>query len=203
MSDLDRFAEWFQGTWPEAGDRLPALLAFAAALREASGRVALVSHADRGRILSRHLPESLAPAFVNRVPAGSALLDVGSGGGLPAIPLGILRPDLDLTLVEPRAKKVRFLDRMLLEHGLHGRVVEGRLEDVPGPETPWGLVVSRALRWTPEMLRNLESLTREDAVLLRFGPHPAPAGIEGESLGEGHGIQVWPRPRWQELPDTP
>jgi 16S rRNA (guanine(527)-N(7))-methyltransferase RsmG len=203
VSDVDRFGTWFQSTWPDAGDRLPALLNYAAALHEASRRVALVSTADRDRILDRHLRESLDPAFVGRLPEGAALLDVGSGGGLPAIPLGILRPDLELTLVEPREKKVRFLERMILSLGLHARTVAGRIEEVPLREGEgWSHVSSRALRWTLPMVQELEARTLPDAILLRFGPYPGPDGLETAPLGGEHGIQVWPRSRWKDLPDA-
>ena len=60
-------------------------------------------------------------------------MDVGSGAGLPGIPLAIARPDLDLTLVEPMARRVEFLEEVVAglaePAGLRWRVVRGRAEE--------------------------------------------------------------------------
>ncbi len=80
-------------------------------------------------LVLEHLPDSLALAEV--LPVDAKLIDVGSGGGLPAIALKILRPDLTLALLEPRAKRVSFLRTALREIGISATVVPDRLLDPP------------------------------------------------------------------------
>ena len=55
--------------------------------------------------------------------------DVGSGAGLPGIPLALARPDVRLTLVEPMARRVEFLEEVVAELGAPWRVVRGRAEE--------------------------------------------------------------------------
>ena len=63
------------------------------------------------------------------IPHGARVIDVGSGAGLPGIPLSIARPDLDVILLEPLLRRTRFLDEVSAELGLSVRVVRGRAED--------------------------------------------------------------------------
>jgi 16S rRNA (guanine527-N7)-methyltransferase len=82
-------------------------------------------------LVDEHLPDSFGLAGL--VPAGARVVDVGSGGGLPAVPFALLRPDASLTLVEPRAKRVAFLRTALRELGLTADLLEARAEDLaPG-----------------------------------------------------------------------
>jgi 16S rRNA (guanine(527)-N(7))-methyltransferase RsmG len=92
-------------------------------------------------VVEEHLPDSFALAqLVGEAPD---LLDVGSGGGLPAIPFGILRPDVRLTLSEPRAKRRAFLTQVVHRLGLGARVVADRAESLePGR---FSAVVARAV----------------------------------------------------------
>jgi 16S rRNA (guanine527-N7)-methyltransferase len=92
-------------------------------------------------MVSHHLLDSLAvvPFFES-----GRVLDVGSGGGLPGIPLAIVRPDLDVTLIDSIAKKTAFLLQAKAELGLVNlRVATGRVEEFK-PETGFDLVTSRA-----------------------------------------------------------
>lgn len=79
------------------------------------------------RMLTHHLLDSLA--LLPQVGPGP-LLDVGSGGGLPGIPLAIARPDLDVTLLDASQKKCGFMQQAAIELKLpRVRVVHGRVED--------------------------------------------------------------------------
>lgn len=81
-------------------------------------------------LLASHIPDSFALSAL--VPGGVSLVDVGSGGGLPALPFAVLRPDVALTLVEPRAKRAAFLRTATRELGLAAEVRGCRAEDLPG-----------------------------------------------------------------------
>ena len=67
----------------------------------------LIGPRELPRLWERHLLNSAAIASL--VPAGARVVDVGSGAGLPGIPLALVRPDLTVTLLEPLARRVAFL----------------------------------------------------------------------------------------------
>ncbi len=89
----------------------------------------------------RHLLDSLAIApYID----GERLLDVGSGGGLPGIPLAITYPEKEFTLLDSNSKKTRFLVQAKGELGLENlNVVHSRIEEYR-PERPFDMILSRA-----------------------------------------------------------
>ncbi|VEP40335.1 Ribosomal RNA small subunit methyltransferase G [Tessaracoccus lapidicaptus] len=104
------------------------------------------------RLWQRHVGNSLA--LDDAVPQGSDVADVGSGAGLPGLPLAIVRPDLRVTLIEPLLRRANFLQEAVDELGLGDRVtvVRARAEDV---RERYDVVVCRAvapleklLKWT-------------------------------------------------------
>lgn len=111
-----------------------------------------------------------------------AVIDLGTGVGIPGVPLRIVRPDISLTLVESKRKCVSFLTTLCRELGLSDvKVLEGRAENVVEGADVTGafdVVVSRAvgLRLLPAGLRFL----KQDGVFLASGP-PPDAGVEGNS----------------------
>lgn len=106
------------------------LLRYAQLLRDWNQRINLVSRRDTGRILSYHVVDSLA---VQRLlPPGARVCDIGSGAGLPGIPLAIARPDLRMQLIESSQKRSRFLQTAVTELGLtHVEVLSDRAESLP------------------------------------------------------------------------
>jgi 16S rRNA (guanine527-N7)-methyltransferase len=98
-------------------------------------RINLISRKDEERIIERHLLDSLTIFEVLSFPEGSRLLDLGSGGGLPGIPIKIAQPDLKVDLVEPTKKKCRFLQQVLEELGLEVvPVISKRAEELSKEE---------------------------------------------------------------------
>jgi len=82
---------------------------------------------DPVRMISRHILDSLV---LMRYLSGSTLLDVGSGAGLPGLPLAIAKPDLSCTLLDSVGKKTRFMQHAVTELGLTNiDVVHARVED--------------------------------------------------------------------------
>ena len=103
----------------------------------------MVSEGDRGRLRQRHLVDSLRAAPLLGDPAGD-VVDLGSGAGLPGIPLSIVRPDLSFRLVEVRHRRAAFLE--LVVDALEIRnatVVQGPIERLAPP--PSDVCLSRAL----------------------------------------------------------
>jgi len=90
----------------------------------------LIGPREVPRLWERHLLNSAAIASL--VPVGARVVDVGSGAGLPGIPLALARPDLTVTLLEPLARRVAFLTECVRRLGLERvTVVRGRAEEGP------------------------------------------------------------------------
>jgi 16S rRNA (guanine527-N7)-methyltransferase len=124
------------------------LLAYLALLARWNRVHNLTALRDAERMVSHHLLDSLAVLpYVDALTgtaAPAALLDVGSGGGLPGIPLAIARPGMAVTLLDSVAKKAAFLNQVRAELALDNvRVVCGRVESF-APEAAFPLIISRA-----------------------------------------------------------
>lgn len=122
----------------------------------------LIGPREIGRLWERHILNSIA--LESLIPEGCRVADVGSGAGLPGIPLAILRPDLEMTLIEPMLRRSNFLTEALDELGLDDRVtvVRGRAEDA---DLHVDVVVSRAvaklatlINWTTDLIVESGSL---------------------------------------------
>ncbi len=113
------------------GDALPAVLSFVAKLASDGVTRGLIGPREVPRLWERHVLNSAAVA--EAVPEGARVVDVGSGAGLPGIPLGLARPDVALTLVEPMARRVEFLQEAVAElaewQRTPWRVLRGRAEE--------------------------------------------------------------------------
>ncbi len=120
----------------EIGTTMARLRAYAKLLLEWNrGYSNLISRNDEGRIVERHLAESLEPAHWLKDGGHKRWLDLGSGGGLPAVPLILVGVGESWTLVESRRNKTLFLRKVTEELGFTGVSVElGRLEMLEAPE---------------------------------------------------------------------
>ncbi len=104
----------------------------------------LLGPREADRLWERHLVNSAAAAAALPT-AGGLLADVGSGAGLPGIPLAILRPDLTVRLVEPLLRRATFLTEVVAALGLANvEVVRARAEDLHGAWTA-ATVTARAV----------------------------------------------------------
>jgi 16S rRNA (guanine527-N7)-methyltransferase len=88
----------------------------------------LIGPREVERLWGRHLLNSAVISEL--LPEGSRVVDVGSGAGLPGIPLALARPDLRLTLLEPMARRVAWLNEVVEQLGLSVSVIRGRAEEV-------------------------------------------------------------------------
>ncbi|MGH8369570.1 MAG: 16S rRNA (guanine(527)-N(7))-methyltransferase RsmG [Gammaproteobacteria bacterium] len=110
---------------------------------------------DPGQMVTRHLLDSLAIARFLR---GGRVLDVGSGAGLPGIPLALSFPERQFVLLDSNGKKTRFMIQAAAELGLHNvEVVQVRAEDYR-PAEPFATVVSRAFASLADFLALTEHL---------------------------------------------
>ncbi len=126
----------------------------------------LIGPREVPRLWERHVLNSAAVA--EAVPADARVVDVGSGAGLPGIPLGLARPDVTLTLVEPMARRVDFLAEAVAELGAPWRVVRGRAEErsVIAAVGPVDVVTARAVAPLPRLVAWCRGLLRPGATLV-------------------------------------
>jgi 16S rRNA (guanine527-N7)-methyltransferase len=152
------------------GDALPAATAFVGRLSTDGVTRGLIGPREVPRLWERHVLNSAAVA--EAVPPGARVVDVGSGAGLPGIPLGLARPDIELTLVEPMARRVEFLEEVVAElaapAGLRWRVVRGRAEDrsVATAVGAVDVVTARAVAPLPRLVGWVRGLMRPGAQLV-------------------------------------
>ena len=144
------------------------LLDYLALLARWNATYNLTAIRDPRDMVAKHLLDSLAmhPHVDAIAAAGGALADLGTGPGLPGIPLAIAKPGLRVTLVESNGKKVRFLREAVRKLGLvNVDVVESRIEafDAPGR---FDAITARALATLPLILELGGHLLRPGGVLL-------------------------------------
>src|SRR5437867_12261122 len=101
-----------------APPQLDLLLAYQELLRERGIPLGLVSAGDRDRLWERHIVDSLRGSSCIPGRQGGKVADLGSGGGLPGIPIAIARPDLLVHLVEGRARRAAFLELAVAHLGI-------------------------------------------------------------------------------------
>lgn len=128
----------------------------------------LVAPCSAEEFAVRHLLESLFVA--NLIPEGSKVTDVGSGGGLPGIPLAIFRKDLCLNLIESKAKKAEFLQKAAEECGIADRirVINSQFSEAAAPKE--GIVTARALDRFPRVFPKLVKWAEGRRLILFGGP---------------------------------
>ena len=155
--------------FPElTADELQQLDTIAATVWEWNQHINVISRKDP-LVMERHVLHSLGIAKVVRFTEGATVLDVGTGGGFPGLPLAVLHPECQFLLCDSIGKKVRVVEAAAKAAGLTNvRALHARAEDVPGA---FDFVVSRAvkrmagfLEWVDDKIRSSQN-------------HPLPNGV--------------------------
>lgn len=114
-------------------------------------KINVVSRKDIDELYLRHVLHSLGISKVINFKAGTEILDVGTGGGFPGIPLAILFPDVHFTLIDSIAKKIRVVQNVVAGLELENvTVINGRVEE---QTSQYDFVVSRAVAAMPTFVR--------------------------------------------------
>jgi len=140
------------------------LLAFAALLGKWNKVYNLTALRDESQVISHHLLDSLA--VLQHLGTAQRLADIGSGGGLPGIPLAIARPEMNVALVESNQKKSAFEQQAKIELGLANVSVHCARVEVRQPSEKCDVVISRAFSDLAEFVQLSGHLLTEDGALL-------------------------------------
>jgi 16S rRNA (guanine527-N7)-methyltransferase len=140
---------------------------------ERSAAYNLIGPADRERFFTRHITECLCAQLLECAREEDHLVDIGSGAGLPGIPLAIAIPGLKALLVEPRLKKAQFLEMVLFKLGLADRVevFQGSADALARrsmSQLGAGLATARAVSRLPEVWLWSQALVRSGGWLATF-----------------------------------
>jgi len=116
-----------------------------------NSKINLISRKDIGNLYEKHILHSLGIAKVIRFTDRSAILDVGTGGGFPGVPLAILFPKVRFLLIDSIGKKIRVAEDIVGQIGLEN--VDCKQERVEDEKQQFDFVVSRAVMPLPDLLK--------------------------------------------------
>jgi len=140
-------------------------------------------------MVSKHLLDSLAVLpFVGK----GRVVDVGSGAGLPGIPLALAKPDVAFVLVDSNGKKTRFLEQVRIVMGLNNvEIVNQRIEDYR-PDIYFDTVIARAYANTRDILASTSHLHKDGTrILVMQGKLDKAIGVPGYELKQSHTLNVY------------
>ena len=163
------------------GDRLPLARAYAEHLVTTGVERGLIGPREAPRIWERHILNCAVVAEL--VPDGARLVDVGSGAGLPGIPLALARPDLGIVLVEPLSRRVDWLRSVIADLGLAIEVERGRAEE-PAVRRRWegaDVVTARAVAPLHRLAGWCLPFVRPGGLMMAVKGESAPQEVERDS----------------------
>lgn len=142
-------------------------------------KINVISRKDTESLYEKHILHSLGIAKVMEFAPNTKVLDIGTGGGFPGIPLAILFPETQFTLVDSIGKKITVVNAVAEGLGLSNvKAIHARAEDV---KEKFHFVVSRAVTQMPVFLRWLKGKFEKD----QFNPkHNGILYLKGGDLGE-------------------
>lgn len=133
-------------------------------------KINVISRKDIDNLYLHHVLHSLVLPKVMKFKPGAHILDLGTGGGFPGIPLAIYYPEVSFHLIDARAKKLKVVEAIASEIGLKNvKVTHTRIEDLRGKE--YDFVTSRAVTDLDRMIAWSRPLIKKDM------QHPLPNGL--------------------------
>lgn len=146
----------------------------------------LTTITDPFEVAVKHFLDSLAPAGI--IPPRSSMLDMGSGGGFPGIPLKIILPSLSVSLVDSSRKKVSFLKHVIRTLGLEGiNAFQARVENLSENKERFDVVICRAFSSLDKFIESASPVLAENGIMIALKGKTGYKETEPESLlGNGN-----------------
>ena len=168
------------------GDQIDQARSFAQTLANDSDELGLLGPRELDKLWSRHILNSAVVAEL--VHPGDKVADVGSGAGLPGIPMAIARPDADFVLIEPMERRSSWMLEVVQDLGLKNvRVLRSRAEDVT--EQDFDIVTARAVAALDKLLKMCVPLLKPGGALIALkGSKAAEEIANSKKLEEKLGI---------------
>ena len=160
-------------------------------------KINVVSRKDIDELFLRHVLHSLGIAKVQRFLPGASILDVGTGGGFPGIPLAILHPETNFHLVDSIGKKIKVVNEVVDGLGLKNvHTTNARVEEVPGH---YDFIVSRAVAVMPTFVHWIKGkIAKESRHDLKNGILYLKGGDLSEELADYRNAVIYDLPDFFE-----
>lgn len=125
-------------------------------------KINVVSRKDIEELYLRHVLHSLGIAKIQEFKDGSKVIDVGTGGGFPGVPLAILFPKVNFTMVDSIGKKIKVVDEVVARLGLENvKTLNARVEEVSGQ---FDFIVSRAVAAMPTFVHWVKGKIKKESI---------------------------------------
>ena len=164
--------------------------------KEWNEKINVISRKDLDSLYEKHVLHSLGIAKIMEFAPETKVLDIGTGGGFPGIPLAILFPEVDFTLVDSIGKKITVVKEVSDAIGLKNVIaIHGRAEDI---KDQFHFVVSRAVTQMPVFLRWLKGKFKKEQFNAK---HNGVLYLKGGDLGEelaGLKAEIYPLEKFFE-----
>ena len=161
-------------------------------LQEWNQRMNLTAITDDQGVAEKHFLDSLLPLTLWELPRGARLVDVGTGAGFPAVPIKLLRPDIQITLLDSLQKRRRFLQTLCGELEVEAELLHHRAEDAgraPEHRERYDAATSRAVAGLGLLAEYCLPLVRVGGLFLALkgsaGPQEAKTGEKAVALCGG------------------
>ena len=124
-----------------------------------NAKINVISRKDIGELYTRHVLHSLGISKVLEFNSGTKILDVGTGGGFPGVPLAILYPEVDFYLIDIIAKKIKVVQGVVDQLGLKNVIAEQKRASLV--DDKFDFIVSRAVTNMPDFVKWVRGKTRK------------------------------------------
>ena len=151
--------------------QLDKFLLFEKIIKKWNNKVNLISRKDIDFLFERHISYSLAITFFFKFKSKTKILDVGTGGGFPGIPLAIFFPDVDFTLIDRTEKKIKIID--FIKEDLKIKNIRTIVGDVKNLKSRFDFVLGRAVskmeKFVPLVKKNILIQKDESGIIYLKG----------------------------------
>jgi 16S rRNA (guanine527-N7)-methyltransferase len=150
-------------------DQRELILIFSCLLFKWNDAAGLISKNDEEVFFLRHFCDSLQPLLLFGFKKNAKILDIGSGGGFPSIPIRVFRPDLTFYLAESNRKKAAFLNEVKKELNFENlTVINGKVEKLDIPDIRFDYVISRGVGSLQKFSQLAKPFLTEDGHMYTF-----------------------------------